>query len=114
MSKKRKTPKTGARNIVKKPALRRKHVSPAQARRLAARYAHQVMAELFASEMFASALVHDGAAMPWHAYNVRRKDVWLVYPNVYRNPAEISSSKVVVVCKHTGRVLYAGSAHDEG
>ena len=40
------------------------------------------------------------------------KDVWVVY----KNPEEIAlkSSEVVLVSKRTGRVLYEGSACDEG
>jgi len=40
------------------------------------------------------------------------KDVWVVY----KNPKDITirSAEVVVVCKRTGRVLYEGSAGDEG
>ena len=106
MSKKRKAVKTGVRNAAKETARRRRRVTPAQARRLAARH---VLAE-----MFACAPVRDGDAVRWHAYNVRRNDVWLVFPKVYRDPAEISSSQVVIVCKRTGRVLYVGSAGDEG
>ena len=40
------------------------------------------------------------------------KDVWVVY----KNPEEIAlkSAEVVLVSKRTGRVLYEGSAGDEG
>ena len=66
------------------------------------------------AQMFAGARVRDGDAVSWHAYNVRRKDVWLVFPRVDRDPGLIASSQVVIVCKRTGRVLYVGSAGDEG
>jgi hypothetical protein len=40
------------------------------------------------------------------------KDTWVVY----KNPKEIAlkSADVILVCKRTGRVLYEGSAGDEG
>jgi len=41
------------------------------------------------------------------------KDVWVVHQNA-ENPMILKSSEIVVICKRTGRVLYAGSACDEG
>ena len=66
------------------------------------------------AEMFAGAPVRDGDAVRWHAYNVRRNDVWLVFPRIESDPARIGSSHVVVVCKRSGRILHVGSADDEG
>jgi hypothetical protein len=40
------------------------------------------------------------------------KDLWVVYKNAEQNA--LKSSEVVLVSKRTGRVLYEGSAHDEG
>ena len=45
-------------------------------------------------------------------YGVRRRDTWVVYKNGF--VTGLRASEVVVVCKRTGRVLYEGSAHDEG
>ena len=42
------------------------------------------------------------------------KDIWLVYPNSERPVTELRSSQLLAVCKHAGRVLYDGSAGDEG
>ena len=114
MNKKPKAAKSGTRNAVKKPALGRKHVTPAQARRLAAGHARHVMAELFAAEMFTSAPVRDGDEVNCRATVAQRESVWLVFPKVYRDPIIITSSYVVAVCKRTGRVHYVGSAGDEG
>jgi hypothetical protein len=62
--------------------------------------------------MFRGAPVRDGAKAPWHAPNVRREDVWLVYKN--QPVMLLQSSDVLVVCKRTGWILYEGSANDEG
>ena len=52
--------------------------------------------------------------MRWGFYNVRRKEVWVVFPQVEGALSTVCPSSAVVVCKRTGRVLYAGSAMDEG
>ena len=62
--------------------------------------------------MFKGATVRDGSDAGCKIYNVRRENTWVVY----KKPQDIAlrSSDVVVVCKRTGRVLYEGSAGDEG
>ena len=79
-------------------------ITPAEARRRAERHVLK--------RMFRGATVRDGAKVGSNLYGVRREDTWVVY----RNPraSALRSSDVVVVCKRTGRVLYEGSAGDEG
>jgi hypothetical protein len=62
--------------------------------------------------MFKGAAVRDGGTAGHHAYNVRRGNTWVVYKNPRGNA--LRSADVVVICKRTGRVLYEGSAGDEG
>jgi hypothetical protein len=86
---------------------RKRFIAAAKARRLATRYV--------LNRMFRGAPVQDGAKAPWYAHNVRREDVWLVYKNCpVMQQMLLRSSDVVVVCKRTGRILYEGSANDEG
>ena len=115
MKTKRRAVKKGAGHAAKRtqarragrPARRRKGwITPAQARRLAARHVMPAM--------FDGAPVRDGADVRWGFYNMRRKDVWVVFPQVERALSTVCPSSAVVVCKRTGRVLYAGSAMDEG
>ena len=90
-----------------KQAQRRKGlITPEQARRLAAR--HMMPA------MFDGVPVRDGAGARLRLYNVPRKDVWVVFPRINPKLLGFFPSTVVVVCKRTGRVLYAGSVNDEG
>lgn len=59
--------------------------------------------------------MRDGAAVRLGIYlrgDWSRKDVWVVYKN--SEETALKSSDVVLVCKRTGRVLYEGSAQDEG
>ncbi len=49
----------------------------------------------------------------YHRGNWTAKDVWVVYKNP-DNPLELKSSGIIAVGKRTGRVLYEGSAGDEG
>jgi hypothetical protein len=82
-------------------------ITRAQARRLASRHV--------VDRIFKGATVQDGAQAKLRIYipgNWSVKDTWVVY----KNPEEIAlrSSDIVVICKRTGRVLYEGSAHDEG
>jgi hypothetical protein len=82
-------------------------VSPAQARKLAVRQTRDAG--------FIGAKVEDGSAVRWWAYSIRRKEVWIVFRK--RDEHEqylLSSSRIVVVCKRTGAVLYVGDACDEG
>ena len=63
--------------------------------------------------MFQGAPVRDSAAVRLGIYNVRRKDTWVVFKNS-EEPLALCPSEVVIVCRRTGRVLYEGSAGDEG
>jgi len=68
------------------------------------------------NQMFKGAPVKDGSRAVLRMYipegRWKAKDTWVVYKNL---PAtELRSSDIIVVCKRTGRVLYEGSAHDEG
>ncbi len=62
--------------------------------------------------MFKGATVRDGAEAGGNLYNVRREDTWVVYKKC--RGIGLRSSDVVVEFKRTGRVLYEGSANDEG
>jgi hypothetical protein len=65
--------------------------------------------------MFKGATVRDGAALRLGIYNRgdwTERDVWLVYKN--SEETALKSSEVVLVCKGAARVLYDGSANDEG
>jgi len=42
------------------------------------------------------------------------RDSWVVYLPPANGMHRLSSSNVVLLCKRTGRVLYEGSANDEG
>lgn len=82
-------------------------ITRAEARRRAERHV--------LNRLFKGATVRDGAAVRLGIYtrgNWTGKDVWLVYKN--SDEIALKSSEVVLVCKRTGRVLYEGSAHDEG
>ena len=86
---------------------KKKAITALQARRLAAKH---VMAR-----MFGEATVRDGEKTESGIYNLKTNQVWLVFPDRYREePVRLRSSDVVVVCKRTGRVLYEGLANDEG
>ena len=41
------------------------------------------------------------------------EDVWVVYKNP-ENPMQLKSADIIAVCKRTGRILYEGTASDEG
>ena len=68
--------------------------------------------------MFHSAKVLDGADARLRIYlrpGWTLEDVWVVYKNSENQEGLwLKSSDVVLVCKRTGRVLYDGSAGDEG
>jgi len=92
--------------------LNRKRITPAEARRRAADHV--------LNRMFKGAKVADGAkAQLCLGYNPGPspkwsiKDSWVVYQNL-EEPLSLKSSSVILVCKRTGRVLYEGSAGDEG
>jgi hypothetical protein len=84
-----------------------KFITRAEARRRAERHV--------LNRMFKCATVRDGAEAKLCIYirgDWSAKDAWVVY----KNPKEIAlkSADVILVCKRTGRVLYEGSAGDEG
>lgn len=107
MSTKQRVTKNKTGRVAKQSATKRKKaVSATRARRLAARH---VMAR-----MFNNAPVRDGAEMNERIYNLRSKDVWMVFPNSEAGTTSLCSSLVVAVCKRTGRVLYTGPMNDEG
>jgi len=86
----------------------RKPITPAEARRRAARHV--------ISRIFKGATVADEAEVRLGFYSAshwKPAEVWIVY----KNPADsmaLKSSDIVVVAKRTGRVLYEGPAGDEG
>ena len=58
----------------------------------------------------------DGAEVRLSVYrggHWKSAGVWIVYKNP-EGPIALKSSDIVVVSKRTGRVLYEGSAGDEG
>ena len=102
-------PSTAIAKPTKRPApsrsnRRKRLITAASARRRAGQHVLK--------RMFQGATVRDGAAVGGRLYGVRREDTWVVYLNT--RAGAVRSSEVLVVCKRTGRVLYEGSAHDEG
>jgi hypothetical protein len=105
MSKARKKHKKAAGKSARRPKPHKaKFITRASARRRAERHV--------LNRMFKGATVRDGAEAGHNIYGVRREDTWVVY----KKPKEIAfkSADVILVCKRTGRVLYEGSANDEG
>lgn len=79
-------------------------ITRAEARKRAARFVSK--------QQFDQAMVLDGAEARLNIYDWTSKDVWVVYKN--HELTALKSSDIVIVCKRTGRVLYEGSARDEG
>jgi hypothetical protein len=107
MSKARRKLKRAVGKTAKRPKPRRgkvQFITRAEARRRAERHVRD--------RMFKGATVLDGVEAGGNIYKVRREDTWVVYKN--SEEIALKSSQLVVVCKRTGRVLYEGSAHDEG
>jgi hypothetical protein len=110
MAKARKKTKNAAgksATLAKRDKAKAQFITHAEARRRAERHV--------INQMFKGATVRDGAEVRLGIYtrsNWTGKDVWVVYKNAGENA--LKSSEVVLVCKRTGRVLYAGSACDEG
>jgi hypothetical protein len=112
-----KTPRHGkhaAKQLPRRPKPRkgtrqRQFITRAEARRRAAQHLQG---------MLKGADVRDGKTMQSCGYEFSRKlagkEVWLVYANLGLPAIELRSSQIIAVCKRTGRVLYEGSAHDEG
>lgn len=94
-----------------KPKKRRpahRNITPAEARRRAARHV--------LNQMFKGAKVADGSKVRLGFYpggNWKPADVWIVYKNPDDSMA-LKSSDIIAVCKRTGRILYEGPAGDEG
>lgn len=97
-----------AGNTAKRPQPRKvKFITRTEARRRAERHV--------LDRMFKGATVQDGATAKLCIYNRgdwSANDVWVVY----KIPKDIAlkSADVILVCKRTGRVVYEGSACDEG
>lgn len=84
----------------------RKRIMPAEARRRAVRHV--------LNRMFKGATVADGAEVRLGIYpGGNWKSARIVYKNS-EDPTALKSSDIVVVSKRNGRVLYEGSAGDEG
>ena len=86
-------------------------ITRTEARRLAAQHAVEAK--------FRGSTVKDGAKVAlsvytlWLPHPLTGKDVWVVYPEA-ENRMVLGPSDIVVICKRTGRVVYTGSANDEG
>lgn len=69
-------------------------------------------------KMFTGAVVKDGAKAEWRpSYpqgGIQKEDVWLIYLREFPAKPIFRSSHVIVVSKKSGRVVYDGSANDEG
>lgn len=109
MSKARNKLKKAAGKLARrpKPRSKTKFITRAEARRLAERHV--------LNRMFKGATVRDGAEAKLCIYirgDWSVKDTWVVYKNPKENA--LKSADVILVCKRTGRVLYEGSAGDEG
>ena len=96
--------KTARRPEPRRGKSRRRFITRAGALRRAGRHV--------LDRMFKDATVRDGEEACINAYNVRRRDTWVVYKNCAT--MGLRASDVVVICRRTGRVLYEGSAGDEG
>ena len=88
-------------------------ITPDEARKRAERY----FAKHVAKRMFEGAKVLDGAdasrLMIRLPGSLTPKDIWVVYENL-SNVLALRSSNIIAVCKRSGRVVYEGSAGDEG
>ena len=108
MSKSRKKLKKAAGKSARRPKPRpAKFITRAEARRRAERHV--------LNRMFKGTTVRDGAVAKLCIYirgDWSVKDTWVVYKNPKENA--LKSADVILVCKRTGRVLYEGSAGDEG
>ena len=85
--------------------IKKRVIAAAEARQRAARHV--------IGRIFSGVLVRDGARAKWNINGVRRKDVWLVCRKQRRLDQWIPAQDLMVVCKRTGRVLYAGLAFSD-
>ena len=103
----KKTPRSRPRKLPPRPTAR-KSITPAEARRRAERHV--------LNRLFKGARVADGAGVRlniYHRAHWKPDQVWVVYKNSDA-PMTLRSSDIIVVSKRTGRILYEGSAGDEG
>ena len=84
--------------------IRKRFITAAEAKRRAARY--------LANKMFKALTVLDGEHVRCNIYNVSVKGTWLIQQS--SSFPEPRPTQIVVVCKRSGRILYDGSASDEG
>ena len=87
---------------------KKKQITKAKARELAGKH---VLRRLFKGRT-----VEDGAKVLLGMFILdkwRPKDTWVVYQN-WDGPPMIRDSRVILVCKRTGRILYEGGACDVG
>jgi len=106
---KSKRPGTKASKPAERAKPKERLLTAAEARRRAERHVLR--------RMFKGATVRDSAAVKLGIYNRGNwagQDAWVVYPNDWTSGNELHSSQIIVICKRTGRVLYEGSAQDEG
>lgn len=108
MKKARKKLNKAVRKSARRPKPREaKFITRAEARRRAEQHV--------LNRMFKGATVRDGAEAKLCIYirgDWSVKDTWVVYKN--SKEIALKSSDVMLVCKRTGRVIYEGSANDEG
>jgi len=65
-----------------------------------------------ANKLFKSLTLVDSGGTPWRIYGLAHREVWLV--QIGASSPRLAPTRVVAVCKHTGRILYDGLACDEG
>ena len=103
--------RASSKPIKSSPSTKRKKlpITRAEARRQAERHVLR--------RMFRGATVRDGARVRLGIFSPggwSAKDVWVVYLHSATPVYELRASQIIVVGKSTGKVLYEGSAHDEG
>src|SRR5579862_7435554 len=106
--KRKTTSKLTASKRLKRGRGRRRFITRAEARRQAARHV--------VKRMFKGAEVRDGAQAKIRVYlrdDWKAEDMWVVF-KTQEEPGTLKATEVVLVCKRSGRVLYEGSANDEG
>ena len=85
-------------------------ITAAEARQLAARHALK--------KMFTGARVCDGSKVRLRIYEFAGrlvgKPIWVFYPNPAEDAVDIKDSEIIIVCQRSGKILFAGSAQDEG
>ncbi|MEI6862672.1 MAG: hypothetical protein WCL04_10530, partial [Verrucomicrobiota bacterium] len=89
---------------------------PETNRQVTADEARRIAVWASSDRSFATGEVRDGAEANVRAYAIDKDDCWVVYRSFdYDDDViRLQSSWVALVCKRTGRLVYVGSAHDEG